>query len=699
MSLNTKVHTKNLANICLPMTHDTGTFDLSDILATGDPIVNELEIQLAELVRKLNDAGILKYKADPLAWLLDEAIPSLKGLATTTHQDVATQLAQGIRGFDFRIYQDDQGVFRTFHGLQSTTTFEAMLQQIADFMEETTNAGAQTGEIVYVNLSHYTNFASSDTYAELGRFVKAIVGRWAYRNTGTNDPFNETYKDIIGQGGDFKSRVILTTETSLGDDVYFWPSEYCPPDNDRSQELLAGVYTDTTDPDDAVSTQASQFRTAVNEGLPFANYMTLTPSKTDYVNIIGSSLYGALYVFSVEIAPIDPELALAVSLIADAMLVDHEAVKLLGWTTLEELSQKIDSQLPEIIDNDFIPISGTQNSMTMIFCDFWETTSVVDIAISLSNDAAMEWGGNTIANVNGDLSSTEGPSAEMYDGTLHMVYKSSGNDDMYLATYSPSSASWIFNQTIGSMNGGRSLNATTDKSPAAAVYKEKLYVVWKTKDETLRWATWDGATWAGGSEISINGTKPKTNNSPYITVYGANLVLVHKWNNKDDIHFESFDGTSWSGGDKIGVTDNPGDQYPGTNKRPAVVEYQKMLYLLFKGGHTNNLLQCTYDGASWRGNKDIKFDGFDPKSNEGPGLGRFGGMIHMLYKGDGSDNIRYSTFNGTSWGGNAELKDVTSIDPKSNRSPWAARVDTKMFLLNKGDSNNLYYSMLAPEHF
>lgn len=33
MTLNTKIHTKKLANICLPMTHDSGTFDLSDEMA------------------------------------------------------------------------------------------------------------------------------------------------------------------------------------------------------------------------------------------------------------------------------------------------------------------------------------------------------------------------------------------------------------------------------------------------------------------------------------------------------------------------------------------------------------------------------------------------------------------------------------------------------------------------------------------
>lgn len=458
-----------------------------------------------------------------------------------------------------------------------------------------------------------------------------------------------------------------------------------------------------------MNTQAEQYANAINSRLPFANYMTLTPSKDDYINIIGSDLYDAVKALANVIRQKYPDdekaklVADALDVIADGMEIDHDFVTKHEWTTLEELSQKIDKQLPEIIDDNFVALTKKKNLMTMIFCDWWTTTSVVDIAIGLSNDYAVEWSGNTVIKVGtSDLSSTEGSSAEMYLGKLHMVYKGHSSDDMWLAQYDPKTG-WTFNGKIKDMPGG--VDAKTNKSPSVAVYNGLLTVVWKhNSSDNIRFATFDGKTWSGGKDITIPspGQTPKTNNSPYTTVFNGQLVMVHKWNNKDDIHFSTYDGTAWSGGQKIQVSDNSKEPYPGTNKRPAVIAYRGTLFLLFKGGQSNNLLQCTYDGSVWRGNNDIKSaqTQYTPKSDEGPGLCRYGGLLYMFYKGESKDNIWMSMYDGSSWNENVELgKVTTTIDPKSDRSPWAARVDTAMFLLTKGDKDKLYQSTLAPVKF
>ncbi|HEV7485926.1 MAG TPA: hypothetical protein VGQ65_09605 [Thermoanaerobaculia bacterium] len=703
MTLNTNIHTKKLANICLPMTHDSGTFDLSDEMAP-DPAewIVELENALAKIAQDLNDAGILPYVADPLAWLLDEILVSLKGLTTATKQDIATQLRMGIRGFDFRMYNKG-GVYYTYHGLQSTSTFESMLNDIRDFLSQT------TGEIVYVNLSHYIGFEGDDL-TTFGNFVKSKVGDWAYVALPgfTNDPFQATYDEIIGQSGVNKSRVILTTSNSLGDDRSFWPAEYCPPENTRSQAVLAGVYTDTTDIDLMIRTQVSQFQSAVDAGLPFANYMTMTPDTAQYVNIIVSSLYGALYTLSLDIMPHDPEVGLAVAAIATALLVDYEVVGF-SWRTLEELSQQIDRQLTEIVDDNFVPITGTDNQISMIFCDFWETTTVVDLAINLSNDYEMEWSGNTVIEIvttfTDTLGSSEGPSAAMFQGQLHMVYKSKDNDDMFMAIYDPASSSWISNSPIVDMTGGSTIAPQTNKSPSCETLDDVLNVVWKSADsDSIRWATWNGTTWAGGSAITIAspGQNPETNNSPYLARYRNELVMVHKYKNKDDIHWERFSAGVWSGGGKIAVIDNDDHSNPGTNKRPAAVEYNGLLYVIYKGGGSNNLYWCNYDGTDWRGNVEIKNDAddFKPKSDEGPGLARFAGSIYMLYKGEGSNNVWFSIYGGVAWNGNDEMKDATTIAPETNRSPWIVRVGEDLFLLDKGkDDDNLCQSFLKPVKF
>jgi hypothetical protein len=176
--------------------------------------------------------------------------------------------------------------------------------------------------------------------------------------------------------------------------------------------------------------------------------------------------------------------------------------------------------------------------------------------------------------------------------------------------------------------------------------------------------------------------------------------MVHKWNNSDDIHFSTYDGKEWRGGQNITVIDNQKDPNPGTSKRPAVIEYRGTLYMMFRGGFYKNLLQCTYDGKAWRGNVDIKSKqtSYTPKSDEGPGLARYGGMIYMLYKGESKDDIWMSMYDGSGWNENVELAKVTSIQPKTKRSPWLVRVDTALFLLNQGDKDKLYQSTLAPVH-
>jgi hypothetical protein len=705
MSLDKTIHNKRLANICLPMTRNTGTFDLSDLLAPDPGFLPELETRLAEIAKILNDSGILPYRKDPLEWMLEESIGAIKGLTVSTNENIATQLRMGIRGFDFRILNKD-GVYYTYNGLQSKGTFASMLDELRAFLVQTTKSGEAVGEIVYVNLSHYLKFASSNDYKNFGAFVKQKLGDFAYRNLGANDPFKAPYKEIISQGGQYKSRVILATDTPLGDEDTFWPAAWCVPDDNRNQTVIVGKYTDATEVDKVVKGQVSHFKTAIGAALPtpFANYMTLTPSTGDSVNIILSSLHHSFAVLAKDLAEEGFEdLAAIVDGIALSLEVDVLATEALGWRTLEQLSHRIDKDLPELVDDNFVPLTGKTNQISMIFTDFWETTQVVDLSIGLSNDLEMKWLGNNPIKVGASQpSSTEGPTAAMYRGLLHMFYKGRSTNDIWSAVYDPLKKMWLSGAQIINLPGGRAVNPQTNKSPCAAVYKDILYVVYKSaSDNTICMMSWDGSTWNGGAPIKISGgTNPQTNNSPYLALYKDELFLVHKWKDSDDIHCSRFNGT-WSGGSRIEVTDNKDQKYPGTNRRPALVEFGGLLYLFFKGSHSNNLLQCTYDGTQWKGNLDIKVksDKFKPKSSEGPGVARFAGNIDMLYKGETYERIWLSVFNGVAWGENIDLEKVTSIKPKSDRSPWVVRVGVDLFLLNKGDNDNIYQSTLTPVRF
>ena len=703
MSLDTAIHDKLFGRICLPMTHDTGTFDLSNTIV--DPTWQAvLDKYLPALAGILNEAHLRPYNTEPMTWLLSVATAALKGLVATTSQNVAAQLNGGIRGFDFRLL-NVAGIYYTYHGFQSTSTFGSMLDDIRAFLIATTQPGVAVGEIVYVNLSHYSGFGDDD-YAAFGVFVKSKLGDFAYRRDSTGgmpDPFLRTYGQIIGQGGEYKSRAILVSQVPLGDDDCFWPVEYCPPveyRNDHIQPVLAGRYTETTDIPTMISTQASQFQDAVTGGLPFANFMTLTPDQTQFENIVGAALYDAsLQLEDVYIRAGNAAAADVVRGIVELLLPYKQAVDLLGWATLQELSLPVISALPEIIDDNFLTISGRENRMSMIFCDFWEESQLVALSISLSNDLASTWSGGGEIKFDGkNLESSEGPVAAMYNGQLYMVYKGNEKNYIHLAVYDPSSATWISNQKIKDMPRGDIIDPETTKSPAVVVWNHVLNIVWKKAgSSSIHSAWWNGSYWSGGGAITIPspGENPETNEGPALALYGDGLVMVHK--NKDNNYIDweqcNADGV-WSGGHRIVVSDHPDSKYPQTNKRPALVEYNGLLYLLYKGGNTENILQSTFDGTDWKGNNVVL--GPDITS-EGPGPAQFQGGIFMFDKGAELTPIWISMFYGQTWSPIQYIKDISKIEPTTTKSPWAVRAGLDLILLFKGEyTGRLHQAMLSP---
>ena len=148
-----------------------------------------------------------------------------------------------------------------------------------------------------MNLSHYLGFVNGADYKAFGDLVYRKVGDFAYLNTQRNEPFNATCQEITGQGGEYKSRVILVSENPLGDITYFWPVNYCPPAEARDQNLLAGTETRSIDVRQVIDAQVSQFQSAMDGKLPFANYMTLTPSNANCVSIV-LSVRPALFVLA-----------------------------------------------------------------------------------------------------------------------------------------------------------------------------------------------------------------------------------------------------------------------------------------------------------------------------------------------------------------------------------------------------------------
>ncbi len=696
MKLNANIHSRQLKQICLPMTHDTGTYGLTDVLCPYDyPIFSQIETAIAELVAELTKIGVPE-SLDPAATLLDEAIGAVKGLATATQQDVAAQLDAGIRGFDLRVsYDPTDSTFKTFHGLWGAD-IPSILDQIAAFL------GSTQGEIVYLNMSHFSGI-DAGLQAEFNTLVLDKLGHWGYfprwsNGVIINDVFSQTYDQIIGSSN--TSKVILVNTAAPSGDPDFWPDAYCPPDDTKSTFAIDGVYTNTESVSAMLSAQTSQYQEAVDAGMPFALYMTLTPSETTYAEVVGFSLSGAVIQIGEGLLLADPVVGAAVIAFGASLKF---ADVLLPFTTLLELSQDIDRQLDALVIDNLLPISPTTNQISMIFLDFFETTAVVDLAIELSNDFVVEWtSSQTIEAASGDTIdplSNEGPAGAVFEQILHVVYKGHDTDDIWECRYQAASG-WYGNEKIG----GDSWSLETDKSPALAEFDGKLYMVYKSGgNNELCQAVYSAGSWASGQKIKdISDIDPKTNNSPYLAVYEGVLYLAYK-GESDDIRISTLSpGGEWSGDQKIG--DISGSTIsPGTNKRPGLCVHNGTLYMMYKEGNGGDIRQATFKDGIWSGDQkidDLNDDAISPKSTEGPALARYAGILFMVYKGE-SDDIWESQLL-DEWGGNEKLKDLSddAIDPKTNRAPYLVRVGNELWLLHKDNgSDSLMVTTLAPKKY
>ncbi len=345
---------------------------------------------------------------------------------------------------------------------------------------------------------------------------------------------------------------------------------------------------------------------------------------------------------------------------------------------------------PQLLREQILNYSPSQNNIGMLFLDFYETTNVVDLAIAYSNDTTYEWADTKIVVAQKELQSTEGPAVTVYQNQLYMLYKGQSSDDIWQAVYDPASG-WISNQKIKDLS---SIAPKTNKSPSVAAQGDSLYLVYKDNDSNdIRQAVLTNGTWTGDQKIKdISAISPQTDNSPYLTTFGSELVMVHKASGKDELHWARFNG-SWYSDDQVQVS----DQTVETNKTAGRHRINGALYLLYKGAHTNDLYQSVYQNDAWSGNvniKDLPDTVVNPESDEGPGVVRFGSAVYMFYKGEALDDLYVALFPGYAWGGNEKLSDISSIQPQSNRSPMACQLGDTLYLLYKGESDTLYQSSL-----
>jgi hypothetical protein len=413
MEATTEMHNKKLRNICLPASHDSGTFDLSDTWTEA------LSPEFASTMNMLNSIsksiksipGIGAFMPDPAGWLRDQVTPTVKGLAKATGRNIADQLRDGIRCFDFRVYYDEnKKQYYIVHMLRGPLITE-LLDDFSTFI------ASNSSEIIYITFGHYQGFGESpekeQRIVDFLNLVKDHFGRIAYpveldaAGHINNDPFEKTYDEIIntpigiydhgGKGNKNRESVVIvaTSNYSSGNytkaigeagyqDRVFWPTTYSPPNFSKGADNPAfyGGYTNTSNKDQAMAGQQENEAQARARNLPFALYMTLTPQDDECAAIVASSAAAAIAWFAAPLTanPLTFPIGAALEGVAAGLAIYGMT---LSWKTLKELSSQINKGLRNTVMQTFANPSGP-NDISFIYTDFYEDTDLVDIAIELN---------------------------------------------------------------------------------------------------------------------------------------------------------------------------------------------------------------------------------------------------------------------------------------------------------------------------
>jgi hypothetical protein len=381
MGLTTAIHGLALANICLPASHDSGTYGLTtqltqDLDADEQKIVTLLQGIAAEIQAI---PGVTPYIPDAYAWVYDAVVLTIRNLLTANATSVSQQLADGIRCLDLRIYFDSASQqFYAYHTLVGTPLTQ-ILGEIATFL------GSAKAEIVYVTFGHFRGFElNTPTFYAMNYAITQALGAYAYPqlidpNTEqiSNPVFQQTYEQIVSYGTAGSKAVLVNAGYATESAVKtFWPSTYSPPDDEGHGGVVAGDYANSSSLAAMISDQKEQYKNRGSQ--PFALYMLLTPQDTDVIGVVARTLATALYRQVDRISSEAPTVGAALQAIAASL-----PTRAPEWTTLQQLGLDVDTNIGSNI-SQVVGTLPSLNPLSMIYADFYEVTNLVDLAIQYS---------------------------------------------------------------------------------------------------------------------------------------------------------------------------------------------------------------------------------------------------------------------------------------------------------------------------
>jgi hypothetical protein len=368
---------KRLVDLCLPRTHDSGTYALTDQLAPemyeleplrylySDWSMDSIEHWGPWLIPAVSFGGLVGAAA--LATIRETAIRKmlremLHDWGKATNRSILQQLEDGIRMLDLRICSSD-GELRTFHGCTGPLLSD-VLSQIKQFLQSTKR------EVVLINASHMSSGhkrglspAEHEAFANL---ILATLGEHLYPYASDGGPLEQVpMGKITGVGGQSQSKV-----------VFFYDDDYRPNLSEAAQHLLwpqaeyNRMFYDAYEEEVTNNAMSSTLEKIQEQQ---RNLAFLKSAQEQY-------LYSLNWILTPQTEDILADVKGRVEDLLNVFKDTHTS------GSLHQLVQQINPSLRAVVDS----LSREErNKINVISVDFHEESEAVVLAIALSTERAI----------------------------------------------------------------------------------------------------------------------------------------------------------------------------------------------------------------------------------------------------------------------------------------------------------------------
>lgn len=258
-----------------------------------------------------------------------------------------------------------------------------------------------------------------------------------------------------------------------------------------------------------------------------------------------------------------------------------------------------------------------------------------DLVQWTSSDDGLQWvtPPQTINNVQ----AASGVGLTAVENVLHMVYRQADSSDIYYCTMQQDET-WTTPVNLGAL-----YNCKTSKSPAIAYFNDKLYMVFRGKSSDQLYCSrrsLDHDAWSAPESIT-DGLGAKTSKAPALGVHEADNRLYLVYRGKDSSKIWSCyldpDTDIWFGQGPI-TEDTRRGTHPETSEQVGLAEYDKRLYMAFRGKDSGTLWSSSFGEDEWYSQTRITSQN-DAMTQSGPALAAHGKLLFMAYRGNSSDNL------------------------------------------------------------